>query len=120
MKQATERLANPERCVHPPIGKQKRWPSLSLTVVHAQERSAPAGREPICWKLLANLPGEDLAAAIEKLDWYAQRWKIETFHMVLKSGCQAAIGFKANQSPGHVLYPRLACVLADDGQPDHA
>ena len=28
-------------------------------------------------------------AAIEKLDWYAQRWKIETFHKVLKSGCQA-------------------------------
>ena len=27
--------------------------------------------------------------AIEKLDWYAQRWKIETFHKVLKSGCQA-------------------------------
>ncbi|PQO28952.1 IS4 family transposase [Blastopirellula marina] len=75
--------------VHPPIGKQKRWPSLSLTVVHAQERSAPAGREPICWKLLTNLPVEDLAAAIEKLDWYAQGWKIETFHKVLKSGCQA-------------------------------
>ena len=39
--------------------------------------------------MLANLPVEDLACAIEKLDWYAQRWKIETFHKVLKSGCQA-------------------------------
>ena len=27
--------------------------------------------------------------AIEKLDWYAMRWKIETFHKVLKSGCRA-------------------------------
>ena len=32
---------------------------------------------------------DDLASAIEKLDWYAQRWKIETYHKVLKSGCQA-------------------------------
>jgi len=30
-----------------------------------------------------------LASAIEKLDWYSQRWKIETFHKVLKSGCRA-------------------------------
>jgi hypothetical protein len=27
--------------------------------------------------------------AIEKLEWYAQRWKIETFHNILKSGCRA-------------------------------
>jgi hypothetical protein len=27
--------------------------------------------------------------AIEKLEWYAQRWKIETFHKILKSGCRA-------------------------------
>ena len=29
------------------------------------------------------------AEAIEKLDWYAMRWKIETFHKISKSGCQA-------------------------------
>ena len=46
-------------------------------------------REPIQWKLLTNRPVEDLPSAIEKLDWYAQRWKLETFHKVLKSGCQA-------------------------------
>lgn len=27
--------------------------------------------------------------AIEKLEWYAQRWKVETFHKILKSGCRA-------------------------------
>ena len=27
--------------------------------------------------------------AIEKLDWYALRWKIEVFHKILKSGCKA-------------------------------
>ena len=25
----------------------------------------------------------------EKLHWYAMRWKIETFHKILKSGCKA-------------------------------
>ena len=43
---------------------------------------------PIHWKLLTDLPVADLPAAIEKLQWYAQRWKIETFHKVLKSGCR--------------------------------
>jgi hypothetical protein len=75
--------------VHPPIGKHRRYPALSLTVIHAHEDGTPEGREPIRWKLLTNLPVEDLDSAIEKLNWYAQRWKIETFHKVLKSGCQA-------------------------------
>jgi hypothetical protein len=78
-----------EMKVHPPIGKQKRYSTLVLTVIHAHERRSPAGRDPIRWKLLTNLPVDDLSSAIEKLDWYAQRWKIETFHKVLKSGCRA-------------------------------
>jgi hypothetical protein len=30
-----------------------------------------------------------LQEAVEKLDWCATRWKIETFHKVIKSGCRA-------------------------------
>ena len=26
---------------------------------------------------------------MEKIRWYAMRWKIEVFHKVLKSGCRA-------------------------------
>jgi hypothetical protein len=74
--------------VHPPIGKNQKYPSLSLAVLHVYERGKPIGREPIRWKLLTDLPVEDLTSAIEKLDWYAQRWKIETFHKILKSGCR--------------------------------
>lgn len=75
--------------VQPPIGKQKRYPPLDLTVIHATERGAPKGRKPIVWKLITDLPVRGRAEAIEKIDWYAMRWKIETFHKVLKSGCQA-------------------------------
>ena len=73
----------------PPIGKEKRYRNLELTVIHAIERGQPEGRKPIKWKLITNLPVKCKADAIEKLDWYALRWKIETFHKVLKSGCRA-------------------------------
>jgi hypothetical protein len=38
--------------VRPPIGKQKRYPSLTLTLIHAQERTKPKDREKIDWKLI--------------------------------------------------------------------
>jgi hypothetical protein len=76
-------------CVLPPIGKQKRYPALKLTVIHACERGIPKNRKAINWKLLTDLPVTSHKAAIEKLDWYAMRWKIETFHKILKSGCKA-------------------------------
>jgi hypothetical protein len=75
--------------VLPPIGKQSRYPQLDLTVLHATERGRPRNREPIQWKLITDLPVISRASAIEKLHWYALRWKIETFHKILKSGCRA-------------------------------
>jgi Transposase DNA-binding/Transposase DDE domain len=75
--------------VLPPIGKHKQYPELLLTVIHAQERGTPQGREKIDWKLITNLPVGSRAEAIEKLEWYSMRWKIETFHKILKSGCKA-------------------------------
>ena len=75
--------------VLPPIGKQGRYPALELTVLHATERGKPRGREAIDWKLVTDLPVTSRAEAIEKLHWYALRWKIEVFHKILKSGCRA-------------------------------
>ncbi|MGB9475574.1 MAG: IS4 family transposase [Candidatus Udaeobacter sp.] len=75
--------------VLPPIGKHMRYPPLMLTVIHAQERDAPEGSEAIDWKLITDLPVRSRAEAIEKLNWYALRWKIEEFHKIMKSGCKA-------------------------------
>src|ERR1039457_3961045 len=75
--------------VLPPIGKQKRYPELTLTVIYAQELGTPKDREPINWKLLTDLPVSSRAEAIQKLGWYASRWKVETYHKILKSGCKA-------------------------------
>lgn len=75
--------------VLPPVGKQKKYPGLPLTIIHAEEQEAPSNREKIIWKLATDLPVTSMSEAIEKLDWYALRWRIETFHKILKSGCKA-------------------------------
>lgn len=75
--------------VLPPIGKQKRYPALDLTIIHATERGTPKGRKPIEWKLITDLAVRSRSEAIEKINWYAMRWKIEVFHKILKSGCKA-------------------------------
>lgn len=75
--------------VLPPIGKQNKYPTLTLTVIHAIEHKAPEDRKAIEWKLMTDLPVTSMESAIEKLSWYAMRWKIETFHKILKSGCKA-------------------------------
>lgn len=75
--------------VLPPIGKQKRYPALDLTIIHAQEETAPDDRPAIDWKLITDLPVASAADAVRMLRWYGMRWKIEIFHKILKSGCRA-------------------------------
>jgi hypothetical protein len=58
-------------------------------VIHAQERGKPKRRKKIEWKLLTDLTVRSCKDAIEKIEWYALRWKIEVFHKILKSGCKA-------------------------------
>jgi len=75
--------------VRPPLGKRDDCPEMVLAVIHAKENSKPRRRKRIEWKLITNLPVNSLESALEKIRWYALRWKIETFHKILKSGCQA-------------------------------
>jgi Transposase DNA-binding/Transposase DDE domain len=89
VSQATVRVKYQRLRVYPPVGKQKEYPPLMLTVIYAQEASTPRGRERIDWKLITNLPVRSRKDALEKLAWYAMRWRIETFHKILKSGCRA-------------------------------
>lgn len=75
--------------VLPPLGKKEDYPELELTAIHATEMSKPKERKKIEWKLLTNLPVSTFDEALQKIEWYALRWKIETFHKILKSGCKA-------------------------------
>jgi hypothetical protein len=91
--------------VHPPIGKQRRYPSLEVTIIHAYEENLPIGKERREWKLATDLSVNSFHDAVEKLDWYAERRKIETFHKNLKSGC------KAEESKLRTA-ERLTCLLS--------
>ena len=71
------------------VEKEKGYDNLDLTVIHAIQRCQPEGRKHIKWRLITKLPVKCKMDTIEKLDWYALRCKIETFHNVLKSGYRA-------------------------------
>lgn len=97
--------------VLPPIGKQKRYPPLLLTVIHAIEHGTPKNRKKIEWKLVTDLPVRSRREAIEKLEWYAMRWKIETFHKILKSVCRAEDA-KLRTAARLVNLIALMCILS--------
>ena len=59
---------------------------------------------------------------MEKLHWYSMRWKIETFHKILKSGCKAEesrlrTAARLANLIAVLLHPQLADFLADDDEP---
>ena len=73
----------------PPFRRtSERLPDVKLYAIQARELSAPDGVKPIEWLLLTTLKVETLQEAVEKIDWYRHRWKIERYHFVLKSGCK--------------------------------
>jgi hypothetical protein len=51
------------------------------------------------------------AEAVEKLKWYAMRWKIELFHKILKSGCKVEQS-RLRTAPRLVNLIATCCVLA--------
>lgn len=61
---------------------------ITLWAVSAQEENPPAGRAPICWRLLSTASVADAAGALTAVRRYSQRWQIELFHKILKSGCR--------------------------------
>ena len=61
---------------------------IALWALSAQEENPEPGGEPICWRLLSTLPVEDAAGATAQVQRYSQRWQIELFHKILRSGCR--------------------------------
>lgn len=58
------------------------------TLLDVRESDPPAGVEPLHWYLWTNLPVRTLDEVLEILRYYGFRWRIEDFHLILKSGCQ--------------------------------
>lgn len=76
--------------VKAPPSFQKDTPeTLDVSAVWLREINPPTGKgvEPVEWMLLTNVKVDSYQDALERINWYAQRWQIEVFHKILKSGC---------------------------------
>mgnify|MGYP003340486711 CR=1 FL=1 len=67
---------------------KKKLPSIKIWVIEVKENNPPNERTGLCWRLLSSLPIPDLDSALEKVEWYGQRWQIEIYFKTLKSGCK--------------------------------
>ena len=57
--------------------------------VYAVEIDPPDGEEPVEWMLLTTEQVLNPTRARVILRWYTYRWRIEEYHKILKSGCNA-------------------------------
>jgi hypothetical protein len=62
---------------------------LTINLVRITELNPPGGQKPIEWILATSLPLADFPDAMKVVEYYIQRWKIERFHFILKSGMGA-------------------------------
>lgn len=61
---------------------------FACSLVEAREVNPPPGIEPLHWLLWTTEPAATLAEALEILRLYKLRWRVEDFHLTLKSGCR--------------------------------
>lgn len=74
--------------IQPPSYHSDKKP-IALWIVHVVEENPPAGVKPVEWFLLTTVEIASPEQAERCLEWYCLRWRIEDWHRVLKSGCQA-------------------------------
>jgi hypothetical protein len=63
--------------------------AVTWSLVEAREINAPPGVEGLHWLLWTTELAATFAEALEVLRLYKLRWRIEDFHLTLKSGCRA-------------------------------
>jgi len=71
--------------------KGSKWIQLEpqrITVIIATEKKVSKGREAREWMLFTNTEVRNFQEALTCIHRYQQRWQIEIFHKVLKSGCE--------------------------------
>ncbi len=80
--QTTLRL--PHRCQQRP--ETKNLPRVPVSVVSVREPNPPDDITPLNWLLLTNVEVSNFSEALQRIEWYTQRWHIEVYFKVLKSG----------------------------------
>ena len=78
---------------------------LEMRAVQVTETGPPDGEDPVNWTLLTSLPVDSVEAAREVTGFYLQRWRIEDWFRILKSGCRVErLAFRTAD--------RLGCAVA--------
>jgi len=85
------RVRYPRPSQHSTWVKQCGIDELSMNVVNVQEVDAPACVKPIRWVLLTSLPVETFEDARQVIEDYENRWLVEEYHKVMKSGCSLEV-----------------------------
>lgn len=103
-REATVAVRYTSLTLRPPQHLRTEMKPLSLYAVLVQEIDPPAEVEPLCWLLLTTVPISSFDDAIERIQWYCQRWQIEILHKILKSGCRIE---QAQLASGKRLMPLI-------------
>jgi len=85
------RVTLPRPRHHSPWVKQCGIDELTMNVVVVQEVGAPAGVTPIRWVLMTSLSVETFEDAWQVIEDYENRWLVEEYHKVLKTGCSVEL-----------------------------
>jgi len=110
-REATVAVRYTSLMLRPPAHLRTQLKPLSLYAVFVQEVEPPTEVEPLCWLLLTTVPVTGLDDAIERIQWYCQRWQIEILHKILKSGChieQAQLASAKRLKPLIALFSIIA------------
>lgn len=71
-------------CRPPKVSAQDYPETVTLYAIEAKEVSPPAGEAPIHWRLLTTHPVQTLEQALQVIQWYRCRWRIEHLFAILK------------------------------------
>ncbi len=61
---------------------------VCIWIIHVSENNAPIDVKPLEWFLLTTIELNTIDDALDCIEWYCLRWRIEDWHRVLKSGCK--------------------------------
>jgi hypothetical protein len=70
----------------PGLPETENLPAVEVYLVWVVEPDPPDDRSPLEWLLLTNVEVSNFSEALQRIHWYTQRWHIEVYFKVLKSG----------------------------------
>jgi hypothetical protein len=73
--------------VKPPHGRGALKP-VTMNVVLVEEVGGPGDGTDVSWQLLTSLPIDTLEEVLLVVNYYRQRWTVETYFKILKTGCR--------------------------------